>query len=185
MLATSPIIEESLQHGQCVAKCAIALFDGLMPLHRLEHSWRHILQKAAELHDIGWIHGKRAHHKVSAAMIRAGQVEQLPENIRHIVALVARYHRRSEPSAKHWRFMALSNKEQKAIRHLAAIIRLADALDFSHSSCVQDVLVCITDDMVHLKLKCKHNCQSEINRVQVKKNLFVEVFKRDIRASGC
>ncbi len=182
MFSSSPIIEESLQHGQSVAKCAMDLFYGLKTLHNLGDDWAYILQKGANLHDIGWLYGKRAHHKTSAAMIRAGQVEKVPKDIRHLVALVARYHRRAAPCVKHWRFMALSNKEQESIRYLAAIIRLADALDFSHNSCVQGVLVHITDDMVHLMIDCDCDCRAEINRVQTKKDLFVQVFNRDVCA---
>ncbi len=182
MLSTQPVIEESLQHGKNVAKYAMILFNGLKSLHKLSDEWGHILDKGAELHDIGWIYGKRAHHKASAAMIRAGHVELVPKNIRHFVAMVARYHRRAEPSQKHWRFAALKAKEQEAMLYLASIIRLADALDFSHSSCVQNIRVEIEKDLVKLKLQCKHNCQAEIDRVQTKKELFVRIFKHDVQA---
>ncbi len=181
-MLSSPIIKESLAHGQSVANSAMAMFEGLKHLHKLNAHWGAILRKASELHDIGWLYGKRGHHKASASMIRAGQVEQVPKDIRHLVALVARYHRRAEPSEKQWRFAALTTKEQKAVRYLAAIIRLADALDFSHSFAVKNVQVKIEESIVYLMLSCNHDCQAEIDRVQVKKELFVKIFAKDVCA---
>ncbi len=184
MSISSPIIAESLQHGQCVAKAAIAIFEGLKPLHKLGDNWAAILHKGAQLHDIGWLYGKQGHHKASAAMIRAGHVEKVPKDIRNLVAMVARYHRRADPSERHWRFAALSTKQQKAMLYLAAIIRLADALDFSHTGCVQDITAHIRHNTVYLELACSHNCQAEINRIQAKKQLFVHVFGHDVCAGA-
>ncbi len=182
---TSDVLAESLRHGAQVAKLALEIFDGLSPLHTLSKKWRHILDLGAKLHDIGWVFGKKAHHKSSAAMIRDGDIKQaraIPKDIRPFVALVARYHRRAEPCLEHERFAQLKANEQKAIRILAAIIRLADALDFSHSQSVKSVQVSIHKQEVKLKLTPRNNTDVlvEIYRVQQKKELFVNTFSLDI-----
>ncbi len=181
-MLSSPIVQESLAHGKCVAHAAMAMFDALKPWHKLNDDWGRILRKGAEFHDIGWIYGKQGHHKASATLIRAGHVQEIPDKVRHLVAMVARYHRRAEPSEKQWRFAALSPKEQVAMRYLASIIRLADALDFSHSAAVQNIKIEIKDNIMHLGLVCAHNCQAEVQRVQVKKELFVKIFSMDVQA---
>ncbi len=176
----SPVLKESLAHGAHVAKLANILFEGLSPLHGLNKHWQHILFQGATLHDIGWLYGKRAHHKASASMIRAGEVMPVDKKIRSLVALVARYHRRAEPSIAQWRFAALNSEDQKAIRILAAIIRLADALDFSHTSCVQDLRISIETDIVYINLTCSQDCAAEIFRIETKKELFCQIFNKDI-----
>ncbi len=186
----SPVLAESLQHGAQVAHLATSLFIGLAPLHKLSKKWKHILDLGAQLHDIGWLYGKQAHHKASAAMIRAGHIHDeqpfpidVPKDVRHLVALVARYHRRAEPKLSQARFASLNEKERHAMLVLAAIIRLADALDFSHTGAVQNVHVRFVQENVHLELLCTKPCSAEIQRVQIKKELFCKIFLVDILCS--
>ena len=185
----SPVLQESLEHGKRVANYALAIFKGLEPLHSLSQNWQDVLELGAKLHDIGWIYGKTAHHKVAAAMILANAIEGktlpyvVPKSIRHLVALVARYHRRAEPSLYHHPFKALNKKEQKAIIYLASFIRLADAIDFSHTGAVKDVKVCYTQDNILLNLIYTKDCQAEMKRVHVKKNLICQVFSRELICS--
>ncbi len=186
----SPVLAESLQHGARVARFSKSLFAGLSRLHDLDSKWLHILFLGAKLHDIGWLHGKKAHHKNSAAMIRAGRIsdtQALPipvePKIRHLVAMVARYHRRAEPHILHARFAALSKKDRKAMLFLAGIIRLADALDFSHTGAVKDIYIHLHSDTIHLALLSKVDCQAEVDRVAVKKGLFCKTFQRHVTCS--
>ncbi len=182
----SPVMLESLEHGKRVAHLSKSLFDGLLPLHKLSKKWRTILDLGAQLHDIGWIYGKTAHHKASASMIRDAHIEKaaaIPKDIRHLVALVARYHRRADPAISQWRFAALTEKEKEAMMVLASIIRLADALDFSHTGSVKDVTVKITKNAVYLKIDPHGNCQMEIDRIATKKELFLKVFLLDVLCS--
>jgi len=56
-----------------------------------------------------------------------------------MVALVARYHRKSAPSAKHAEFAALRPVDQDTVRALAAILRVAIGLDRTHAGLVTSV----------------------------------------------
>ncbi len=186
----SPILAESLRHGAQVAHLALQLFDGLAPLHKLSKKWREILDLGAQLHDIGWIFGKQGHHKASAAMIRDGDIAKaraVPKDIRHLVALVARYHRRAAPSLEQKRFASLSREEQKAMYVLASIVRLADALDFSHFQNVQNLKVTLKENQVIIKLAARNNVDihTEICRIEDKKELFEIVFSLDLICHSC
>ncbi len=186
----SEVLAESLRHGAHVAHLAMELFDGLYPLHKLSKKWRNILDLGAQLHDIGWIFGKKAHHKYSASMIIDGDIKKaraVPQKIRHLVALVARYHRRANPSLEHEEFAQLKAEEQKAIQILASIIRLADALDFSHSKSVGSLQVSIHEHEVQLSLFPSNNSDIlvEISRIQRKKELFVHIFLLDVVGHSC
>lgn len=176
----SPALVEALAHGECVALLAGKLFAALSPLYTLTSPWDTVLHTAARLHDVGWIYGQKGHHKASARMIRAGAVEEVAKDLRPLVALVARYHRQTEPSVKQRRFAELASRERRGVRRMAALLRLADALDFSHADLVRDVEVVVHDDALHLLLDCPQGCPAEVERVGLKKGLFKKVFKKDV-----
>ena len=50
-----------------------------------------------------------------------------------LLALVARYHRKSAPSPRHQRYLNLESFRREHLRWLAGILRVADAMDRSHS----------------------------------------------------
>jgi exopolyphosphatase/guanosine-5'-triphosphate,3'-diphosphate pyrophosphatase len=56
-----------------------------------------------------------------------------------LVALVARYHRRSSPLPQHEGYANLDRQDRVAVAKLAAILRLAIALDDSRSQRINDV----------------------------------------------
>jgi exopolyphosphatase / guanosine-5'-triphosphate,3'-diphosphate pyrophosphatase len=50
-----------------------------------------------------------------------------------LIALTARYHRKTSPKPVHTPFTALDRDQRIAVVKMAAILRVADALDASHS----------------------------------------------------
>jgi exopolyphosphatase/guanosine-5'-triphosphate,3'-diphosphate pyrophosphatase len=57
------------------------------------------------------------------------------------IALVARYHRKSEPKARHPEFAALDEHDQRLVRCLAGLLRIAIGLDRNHAGRVAGVEV--------------------------------------------
>ncbi|WP_407541388.1 Ppx/GppA phosphatase family protein [Deinococcus radiomollis] len=98
---------------------------------------RSLLSAAATLHEIGLLVGQSSHHKHSAYLIRhAGLLGYDPAQI-DMVAQVARYHRKSVPKPSHPEYAALTPADQKTLAQLAAVLRVADGLDRSHSQSVR------------------------------------------------
>lgn len=127
--------ESEPEHVLHVCRLALNLFDSLTHWHRLTANDRESLAIAAMLHDIGWSrthpHG-RAHHKVSADMIREHSWTTFDSvRVEHI-AVVARYHRKSCPEQTHAEFARLNSLEQDTLSKLAALLRIADGLDRRH-----------------------------------------------------
>src|SRR4051812_21657341 len=93
-------LETEPEHVLHVAKLALLLFDQLRELHGLAGQDRLILEAAACLHDIGWsiTPGGEEHHKASARLIRERAWKSLDRPTVDLVALIARYHRRSLPA---------------------------------------------------------------------------------------
>lgn len=173
----------ALVHGKRVAAFARELFQATRSLHGLDDLWGGVLDWAALLHDVGWMDGRRAHHKRSARLIRRNAVpgQDVPEAVRPYAALVARYHRRRPPSRRQKRFAALDAVEQRAVRRLAALLRLADALDYSHTGAVKSIDARLTDDALLLKLTSPLGCAAELHRLEAKADLFQQAFDKDVR----
>lgn len=140
-------------HGRHVADLALSLFDQLAPSHGLGRSDRKLLQAAALLHDIGQFVSYRAHHKHSLYLIGYSELPNFSEREMLLVANVARYHRKSEPTSGHAMFVQLEADEQRRVTGLAGILRLADALDREHVQNVRRVSVSISSKEVVLTLE--------------------------------
>lgn len=125
-----------VQHALHTRELAWQLFDALAPLHKLGSDARGILGMAALLHDIGHSVDGARHHKHTYNLIREARLPGIDGQNQELVALVARYHRKAHPRKKHPAFAALAREERRLVRMLAAILRVADGLDRSHSQAV-------------------------------------------------
>ena len=107
--------------------------------HGLADRERLLLQVAALLHDIGIYVSLRAHHKHSQYLLAASQIFGLSDDETAIVANIARYHRRGPPQTSHLPYVALDRQDRLLVNKLAAILRLANALDAEHLQKVRDL----------------------------------------------
>src|SRR5262249_52474072 len=89
------------KHGEHVQRIALSLFDQLREPLRLEESSRDLLAAAALLHDVGYVVSFRRHHKHAYHLIAHAQLDGFTPEEREVIALVARYHRKSLPKKKH------------------------------------------------------------------------------------
>lgn len=144
MIPKTPVVKEALalmkdweeepQHVLHVTDWAVQLFENLKSEHKLGKKELDYLAAGSLLHDTGWSTATedRPHHKESARRIREHPWQNLARKEREFVALIARYHRKSQPSAKHQRYLNLESTRREPLRWLAGILRIADAMDRSH-----------------------------------------------------
>ncbi len=121
-------------HARHTREAALTLFDALAPGRGLDASHRLILEVAAILHDSGRFIATSSHHKHSLYIIRNTEIFGLSPEARDVAANVARYHRKSAPSLDDKEFAALERDQRLAVVKLAAILRVADALDSGERS---------------------------------------------------
>ena len=126
-------------HATQVARLALALFDATREQHGLGAGERECLEYAALLHDIGVHISFEQHHRHTEYMVQHGDLRGFEPREVTMMALVARYHRRAEPSKRHRAFAALDKPTRHAVRALAAMLRLAEGLDRSHSQPVRSL----------------------------------------------
>jgi exopolyphosphatase/guanosine-5'-triphosphate,3'-diphosphate pyrophosphatase len=129
----------SPDHAGQVARLALALFDQTREFHGLGDRERDWLEYAAVLHDIGVHISYERHHRHSYYLIKNGDLRGFEPDEVEAMALIARYHRRARPSRRHEGFAECSGRRQRTIRALAAILRLAESLDRSHSQVISHV----------------------------------------------
>lgn len=119
-------------HAGCVAALALKLFDLLAPDHGMKSRERLLLEVSGLLHDIGSYISPSGHHKHSFYLVDAAEIFGLRKADKSIVANVVRYHRRVPPRETHVPYMSLAKADRATVSKLAAILRVADALDTSH-----------------------------------------------------
>jgi exopolyphosphatase/guanosine-5'-triphosphate,3'-diphosphate pyrophosphatase len=126
-------------HARHVSRFATQLFDDLHSVHAFGERDRLLLRAAAALHDIGdYIHYS-GHHKHSYYLIQHADIMGITPEERAVVANIARYHRKGPPDTSHPNFRELTKEARGKVRGLAAILRLADALDREHKQKIESV----------------------------------------------
>ena len=167
-------------HAHHVAGLAVLLFDQLRSLHGLAIEDRKILQAAALLHDMGQFVSFKGHHKHSLYLICNTELPNFGDREMLLVANVARYHRKAHPQDHHHFFTILDEGERSRVTRLAALLRVADALDREHRQRVTGVTAKVTDDEVALWLDGTAGALLEGFTVQKKANLFQQTFDRTV-----
>jgi exopolyphosphatase/guanosine-5'-triphosphate,3'-diphosphate pyrophosphatase len=163
-------------HAHRVARFAEAVFDAMAPAAGLTRHQRTLLSAAALLHDVGYHIAHEEHQKHTLYLIKHSELTGFSEGERDVIANVARYHRGPAPKKKHREFSRLHELDRETVRRLAAILRVADALDRSHDGRVRDVTCVLEDGRFQLTLACDGDCEREAAAVRSKGELFEEVF---------
>jgi exopolyphosphatase/guanosine-5'-triphosphate,3'-diphosphate pyrophosphatase len=168
------------RHARNTAFLSLRLFDQLHGVHGLEESDREYLEYAATLHDIGMFVSHSQHHRHSYYLIRNSELQGFTENEKEIMACVARYHRKSQPKPKHEGFKDLNFHDRLRVEKLAALLRIADGLDRSHSGLVKDVRCIVRDSRVTVGLVTSGSAEPEIETwgAERKKDLFEKMFSK-------
>lgn len=170
-------------HARTVTSLAASIFDQCPKLHGMDSRARMLLEVAAMLHDIGQFVNLNGHHKHSYYLIMATPFVGLTTEEKEVVANVARYHRKSLPDGQHENFTRLSKPNQEMVRKLAAILRVADALDRQHQGRVGRVEVEQVKGEFRIKAEGEGDLMLDKLSVHSKADLFQSVFKLNVIVS--
>jgi exopolyphosphatase/guanosine-5'-triphosphate,3'-diphosphate pyrophosphatase len=132
--------DDDVAHSTHVAKLALELFDSTRSIHELDDACREYLEAAAMLANVGLVISHSRHHLHSYYVIRNSEIlTGFTDQEIELIAQIARYHRKSAPKLTHAEYMALDEAEQRTVRTLAAILRVAIGLDRRHDQRVESV----------------------------------------------
>ena len=180
ILALAHRCHVSETHALHVAGLALRLFDQTKALHGLGQREREWLESAAILHDIGYMINSRQHHKHAYYLIKNSDLSGFTAEEIDLIANIARYHRRSVPTRKHDEFTVLPEGSQRVINVLSALLRIADGLDRSQFSVVQNIDVKLGKTVV-ITAQVSGDAELEIWAARGRSDLFEKVFKRPVQ----
>jgi exopolyphosphatase/guanosine-5'-triphosphate,3'-diphosphate pyrophosphatase len=126
-----------MNHANTVAVLAGQLFSATSSMHGFGVEEQIMLEAASILHDIGHAVSASGHHKHSWYLIMASPFVGLDDRQRAIVAATARFHRKAMPRAGHEALRNLRAHDRTTAIRLAALLRIADSIDYEHVSRVR------------------------------------------------
>ncbi|TAL67718.1 MAG: Ppx/GppA family phosphatase [Bacteroidetes bacterium] len=142
-------------HAEHVKDMSIRIFDELRQIHNLGYQYRELLEIASMLHDIGYFISHDQHHKHSHYIISQSIMPGFTMSEAEIIAMIARYHRKSHPKKKHPEFMRLSPANREAVKCLAGILRISEGLDRRQQQIVEFVRTEFTDESINFYITSK------------------------------
>jgi exopolyphosphatase/guanosine-5'-triphosphate,3'-diphosphate pyrophosphatase len=163
-----------------VARLALMLFDGLVPLHHLGAHDRFLLSCAAELHDIGGTGSGRGHARRGAGIVFSH--ENLPFDLeeRAILAFIIQSHRGKVQAAPGpWLGLVPPDSHPRALA-LAAILRIADGFDDMQTGSVHELRCAISEGEVACSVSGAGSMTAEKEHALARTDLFRQVFDTDL-----
>ena len=165
------------QHAEHVRELSVLLFDQLQAVHHLPAQSRVLLEAGALLHDTGHMISHRAHHKHGEYLALNGDIPDLEARDRAIVGALVRYHnRKSEPAGHHLAYSTLNNSDKRMARRLAAILRIAEALDHSHRQRVLKLHASFQRGAVALQVDARGDAAEDLRDANESTELFEKEF---------
>lgn len=169
----------NLSYAENTADLAVQIFDQTTELHGLGARERTLLRFSALVHDIGSYINVRNRHKHTMYIIQAADIAGLTRTEKDMVANIARYHRKSPPEPHHAEFQELSRRARVVVSCLAAILRLAYALDVERTQRIRRVRCTVSDNRLLLHVD-RRQIALESWSVDGKAEMFAEVFGLDV-----
>ncbi|MCE1228933.1 MAG: Ppx/GppA family phosphatase [Firmicutes bacterium] len=159
-------------HSRHVQKLADQLFLELRPAFELGETERELLSYAARLHDIGLAISEKGHHKHGAYLIQNANLGGFWPKECELISQIVRFHRGSAPDPrKHEVFALLAPWHRQVVEKLAAILRVADALDRRRRQSVHAVGLTFDEKAAHLELQGSGDLRPEMEALHVKGKL--------------
>ncbi len=164
------------KHAASVEKLSLLLFDKLVKVHGLQERDRFILQTAAILHDIGKFVSLRTHYYYSYRLIGSSDILGFSDTEKTIMANVAYYHSKGAPASTDLNLASLTVNQKITVAKLAAIIRMADALDRTHRQKMTACDVALRGDELMITVDSQEDFSLEEWTFADKADFFESVF---------
>ncbi|MCA1927591.1 MAG: Ppx/GppA family phosphatase [Calditerrivibrio sp.] len=159
-------------HANQVTKLAHIIFSQCRKNIKLEESDWSYLHAASMLHDIGNFISLSKHHLHSEYLIQNTDLTGFNSYEKFIISQIARYHRKRLPKKSDKMFSIALEKDIVKIIKLSAILRIADALDRTHSNRVTDIKISFSEKTAKFKLIYNGDISMEKENFHEKKDFF-------------
>jgi len=163
------------KHAEQVERHALAIFDSARRWHGLGERDRLLLQLAAVLHEVGKYINVTNHSTRSYHIIHTTEIIGLDSDEREIVAYAARFYLQSDLFSDRY-FQYLPAEQRIRVSKIAAILRVADAMDASHKQKLKNVSVVSLPDALNINCDCDEDLTYELWAFENKADLYQQVF---------
>ncbi len=166
----------NLAHQETVRQNAVLLFDKLKKVHGLAPKKRLFLELAALLHEAGYYVNTKYHLECTYDLIKNTDLYGLTEEEVELTANIAKYNEFAVPTTDDEDYAHLTEKNKLVVSKLAAIFRLANALDISQKQKLRSVKLRVTEDTLLITGESDENLHLEKWAVEECAPFFEEVF---------
>ena len=166
-------------HLKQVVAVSELLFDQLKSLHRLKPEWKTYLTAAAILHDVGQAVSPTRYELHSYYIVKNADFPSMENWESEFVAHLCLAHQGGKVDLKLLPF-GKNKPLREAYFKLLALLRIANALDRGHKSQIRLEAAKIDRKRVRLITSDRTGIDLEVLRIEQKKSLFEEVFKREL-----
>ncbi|MCA8988836.1 MAG: exopolyphosphatase [Planctomycetaceae bacterium] len=171
-------------HATHSARLAKLLFNQLSRLHGMNRRYELLLSLAALLHEIGLFIGTSSYHKHSMYLITNSDLFGMGHRQLMLVGSISRYHRRASPKASHTGFANLNRDDRVVVIKLAAILRIALALDSTRRQRIHDFECSIDRNRLVISVPDTNDLAMEQLAIRQTGHLFEETFGLPILLRG-
>ncbi len=184
VMQLAALCDSEPDHSAQVARLALQLFDAVAPAHDLDEGCREYLEAGALLANVGLFVSHSKHHLHSYYVIRNSEhLVGLTDTEIEIIALLARYHRKSGPKETHAEFARLPRREREIVRVLAGLLRVAIGLDRSHENRVAYVAASSLDPLrIEVTPRDGADISLELYAANERSGLLAEALGRPVEA---
>jgi exopolyphosphatase / guanosine-5'-triphosphate,3'-diphosphate pyrophosphatase len=169
------------EHVAHVAELALQMWDALAAagLHDGDPAERELLWAAAMLHDVGAAVDYDDHHKHSQYLILNGGLPGFEPRETALIALIARYHRKGDPTWGDLEALAGPGDQERLARG-AALLRLAEQLERSRDQIVRGTRLHAENGAVRLELVGDGDVRLAQWAADRERGLFEQAFERQL-----
>lgn len=167
-------------HADNVADLSQKIFQAIQNEHKLGPHFESILIVASLLHEVGLYISNTSYHKHSQYIIQNSELFGFGANDIQLTALIARYHRRAQPSINHEEYNILDNDSRIIVIKLAAIIRIADAIARRHGQLSLKVSIDVEENTLVLTAINADELTLEQVSLKDKSIMFEQVFGMNV-----
>jgi len=171
----------NIQHSQHVRMLALEIFDQTQLIHRFDESYRKLLSTASLLHDIGSYIDYYNHHKHGFYLTLNSKINGLTSKEKLLCAFLVGFHRDADFKEDWKKYnMIIKKEDYNDIKKLSIFLKIAEKLDRSEYTIVENVECDITKKAVAIKVITESNPNLEIEAALKYKKDFLKAFKKEL-----
>ncbi len=174
---TASRFRADLSHSSHITQLSLSIYDQLLAQgFRFHTEERRILLAAAYLHDIGKMVAESGHQRHGSYIVSQLKIPGFSTlDVKKIAAIIF-HHRKDPPPKKGVVGDGLRGVHANQVRHLCAILRMADGLDEGHEKAIRSLKLSVSRKQMLLEIRQARSEPRQLDYFRDKASYFEEIF---------